>query len=112
MGNGKDKEQEIEGDVPESDVEEPKPEWRQETQLQETNEKMITESEKEAINQRFRERRGYEAGVVLFGEDNDDDVEQKCSGSWRRNQVHTSSVNRLHQCCDGQLTLQERAETA
>ena len=43
--------QEIEGDVPESDVEEPKPEWRQETQLQETNEKTITESEKEAINQ-------------------------------------------------------------
>ena len=53
------------------------PEGKLNTQLQEINEKMITESETEAIIQQFRDWGLYEAAVVQFAEDDDDDVEQK-----------------------------------
>ena len=53
------------------------PEGGQDTQLQELNEKMITESDKEAILQQFHEKR--EGGQ--FAEDDDDDVEQKSQWS-------------------------------
>ena len=69
-------EQEVKGHVAESDVEEPKPEGGQDKQLQEFNEEMITESEKDAIIQRFRKWRVYEATVAQFAEDTDNDVEQ------------------------------------
>ena len=48
------------------------PEGGQDTQLQE-----LKESEKEAIIEMFREWRVYEAAVVHYAEDDDDDVEQK-----------------------------------
>ena len=68
-------EHEVLGDVAEWDVVEP--EGGQDTQPQELSEKMITDSEKEAIIQQFREWELYEAAVVQFVEDDGDDVEQK-----------------------------------
>ena len=58
-------------------MEETKPEGGQDKQLQELNEEIITECEKEAVIQQFREWRVYEAAVAQFAEDNDDDLEQK-----------------------------------
>ena len=53
------------------------PERGQGTQLQDLNEKMIAESEKEVIIQHFREWGLCEVAAVQFAEDDDDDEEQK-----------------------------------